>query len=301
MNINEAANFTMKTGQVAKEGDTPIHLLRAAKEKRKEEKPVVVPAKPAMMQPPPRLTNAPAAKLIPADIVSDQEMQAQAAAVESGKTPFPVKQEDFPKRDKEYYKKLNVAEDDVRRSGPAPDAITRASEIPKVAPADNLNIPIQKMNPVGLTPEPVKPSAKPAPTVNEVKDVHKKLEEVSQFFKSEPEGNVIADILDSVGVGLSAYGGVNRQTMRQKTREAELGTKQRQKEIEMQTAAQGSLQKSQSELELANFKAKLPAELQSKLEYLRQSAPYEYQKMLYELRNKTGGVAAGALDTVLGK
>jgi hypothetical protein len=300
MNINEAANFTMKTGQVAKEGDTPIHLLRAAKEKRKEEKPVVVPAKPAMMQPPPRLTNAPAAKIGPADIVADQEMQAQAAAVESGKTPFPQPAKENPFGLPEN--KWNVGElPKGMEPVESPDSITRASEIPKVAPADNLNIPIQKMNPVGLTPEPVKPSAKPAPTVNEVKDVHKKLEEVSQFFKSEPEGNVIADILDSVGVGLSAYGGVNRQTMRQKTREAELGTKQRQKEIEMQTAAQGSLQKSQSELELANFKAKLPAELQSKLEYLRQSAPYEYQKMLYELRNKTGGVAAGALDTVLGK
>lgn len=89
-------------------------------------------------------------------------------------------------------------------------------------------------------------------------EASKKLDAFQEFLKGNPDGLTLANVLDAVGVSLSAYGGVQRKTALQERRAAEMAQAQAQS-LKSQDFEQQRLLKQQ---DLDNQLALIPAEIE---------------------------------------
>lgn len=108
-------------------------------------------------------------------------------------------------------------------------ALVPKGTVPVAAPVAIEPAPIQAVT--SAAPAPAKPIApKPAPAVASptpsgpvpVAQIQESANAMDRFLKTNPDGATLANILDAVGVGLSARGGVQRETQLSKRKQAEL-------------------------------------------------------------------------------
>ena len=90
------------------------------------------------------------------------------------------------------------------------------------------------------------------------KDVSQKLDSFQKFLKDNPDGLTLANVLDAVGVSLSAYGGTQRQTGLQKRKEAQM----QQAQAQTLKAQDFEQQQALKQQEMDQALAMIPAEIE---------------------------------------